>query len=97
MYIKFNHWIFKLPFIKNYDAMVLYPFLLFKHSYKNVSKQLYLHELTHVDQINRVGVFKFYTIYLWDYFTGLWKYRNHDKAYRNVRWEKEAYRKASLK
>jgi len=45
--------------------MVIYPFVLFKAKRKNVSEQLFRHELEHVYQVEELGWFSFYISYLW--------------------------------
>jgi hypothetical protein len=50
------------------------------------------HEVVHYRQIQKAGMFKFYTRYMWDYVKGLLKYRSHQAAYMNIGYEVEAYR-----
>ncbi len=47
--------------------------------------------MVHQKQMDKHGVFMFYCIYMKDYLINLIKYRNHDKAYENIPFEKEAY------
>ena len=47
------------------DAMVIYPYMLFKHNRKRVTEQLFRHELEHVYQVQRMGWLRFYVSYLW--------------------------------
>ena len=77
----------------NIEAITL-PFgVFFRRSVEATHEQTINHEMIHVRQIKSIGIISFYSTYLWDYLTGLLKYRSHDQAYRNIRFEKEAYEK----
>lgn len=54
-------------------------------------KELLKHELCHVYQIRNEGILKFYIKYLIGYLINLVKYRNHQKAYVNIKYERQAY------
>ena len=47
------------------DAMVIYPYMLFRQPKKKVTAKLFRHELEHVYQIQRMGWLRFYVSYLW--------------------------------
>ena len=49
------------------------------------------HEAEHLAQARRVGLTTFYATYLWDWCRGLVRTRSLDAAYRQIRWEVEAY------
>lgn len=51
---------------------------------------LVLHELVHVRQWKRLGIARFLRIYLTDYLRGRRSGLDHQAAYRNIRFEKEA-------
>ncbi|MFO1102026.1 MAG: hypothetical protein U1E20_03860 [Methylocystis sp.] len=89
--VRYRHWIFKLPLARNYRGMVVGRTILFKGDESEVSKTLFRHELIHQEQIDRHGVARFYFIYLRDYLTNLSRCRDHDAAYRNIPFEKEAF------
>jgi hypothetical protein len=89
--VRYRHWIFKLPFVRNYRGMVVGRTILFKGDKSEVSRTLFQHELIHQEQIDRHGVARFYVIYLRDYLSNLWRLRNHDAAYRNIPFEREAF------
>jgi len=89
--ICYNHWLFKLPFMRNYIGITLTSYLiLFKDSKDKISERLMKHELTHQLQVIKYGTIRFYIIYLTDYIKGLIKYKNHWEAYENIRFEIEA-------
>ena len=89
--IKYRHWAFRLPLLRRYDGMVLGRTILCKHVEGEIPPALLRHELIHLEQIERYGVVQFYLIYLRDYLANLCRFRNHDTAYRNIPFEKEAY------
>jgi hypothetical protein len=93
--VRYRHWIFKLPLARNYRGMVLGRTILFKGAESEVSQTLLRHELIHQEQIDRHGIARFYLIYLRDYFINLYRLRDHDAAYRNIPFEKEAFERES--
>jgi hypothetical protein len=88
---RYRHWIFKLPLVRRYRGIVLGRTILFRDRETEIPLSLLQHELVHLEQIDRVGVARFYLIYLHDYLANLRCFRNHDAAYRNIPFEKEAY------
>lgn len=75
------------------NGIVLYPFIFLAP--KDPDPILINHELIHMDQIKRLGVFKFYRNYLCEYWTYRKKGLTHDQAYRSISFEQEAYSNAS--
>lgn len=73
----------------NINAIVLYPVVLYADKYP--SPDVAIHEQVHLDQIKRIGAFKFYTQYLYEYLDGRRIGLNHYQAYRNISFEREAY------
>ena len=88
--IKYSHWAFRLPLLRNYSGIVVGRQIWFKHPKGKVSEALVRHELVHQEQMTRVSIPLFYLIYLRDYLKNLMHYRNHDKAYREIPFEIEA-------
>lgn len=71
--------------------MALYPFVLVKKiEFKN-DLVMMNHERIHLQQQKELLLAGFYIWYLLNYFLNILKYRNHDKAYRNIIFEKEAF------
>lgn len=94
MRMYFNSKVFKLPGMSNYDAITLLPLgIFFRQSLVQVDAHIINHEMIHVEQIKKLGVIRFYTLYVYYYAKNIWKYRNHDLAYRNIPFEIEAYEK----
>lgn len=84
------HWIIIVPFL-NVRGMTLFPFILLKDRGLASDKVIMNHEMIHLWQQTEMLVIPFYTIYLLHYFWNLCIYRDHDQAYRNIIFEREAY------
>lgn len=72
-------------------GMALFPFILVK--YEALKKDIIIinHERIHLRQQLELLIFPFYLLYLLNYLINLLRFRNHDLAYRNIIFEKEAY------
>ena len=70
--------------------MVVARTILFKNAKTEITPALLRHELAHLEQIDRYGITRFYIIYFSDYLANLWRLRDHDAAYRHIRFEREA-------
>lgn len=86
----------KAPIIvfKNLPAtgMAIFPFIILKNKGLKSSNVIINHEKIHLRQQLELLVLPFYVLYFIHYLINLIKYKNHDKAYRNIVFEKEAYR-----
>jgi hypothetical protein len=72
-------------------GMALFPFILVKRTkYKN-NKAFINHEKIHLVQQLELLILGFYVLYLLNYLVNLFKYKNHQKAYLNIIFEREAY------
>ncbi len=80
---------------KNYVGITLFPFIVLRSSVKKTNKLkkkiIVNHERIHLAQQREMFVLPFYMVYLANYLINLVRYRNHDKAYRNIVFEREAY------
>jgi hypothetical protein len=94
--VKYQHWIFKLPFVRRYRGMVVARTILFKDAKTEIAPALLRHELVHLEQIDRHGIIRFYLIYFRDYLANLWRLRDHDAAYRHIGFEREARERVRL-
>lgn len=76
---------------KGYKAITLFPFIILSEEKDKQDKILINHEKIHLQQQKELLIIFFYLWYglnfLWNYF----KYKNWDKAYRNIIFEREAY------
>lgn len=88
----YRHPAFRLPFLRRFSAMTLAPFwILYRQGPDDVNPITRRHEAEHLAQARRVGLLTFYGTYLWDWIRGLVRTRDLDAAYRQIRWEVEAY------
>lgn len=76
----------KLPKI---SGIALWPFILLKP--KKPGLIIINHEKIHLQQQLELLILPFYLWYLTEWFFLYLKYRDFDKAYRNISFEKEAY------
>ena len=80
---KLLSWFFRI------SAITLWPFIFIRKNHATPS--LINHEKIHIRQCNELLVIGQYILYSWDFLHGLMKYRSIKKAYRQVRFEQEAY------
>ena len=73
--------------------MALFPFILVNNKSLLTDAILINHERIHLKQQAELLVIPFYVLYLINYLINIAKYRNHDKAYLNIVFEREAYAK----
>ena len=73
-------------------GMALYPFILVNRNDLKNNKVLIRHERIHLKQQKELLVLPFYLIYLLCYLYNLCRLRNHNKAYMQIPFEREAYR-----
>ena len=71
------------------EGMALFPFVLIKN--RRPHGILLNHERIHLRQQLEMGFILFYIWYLTEYLLHLIRYRNHDRAYRAISFEREAY------
>lgn len=72
-------------------AMALFPIILIQKRKYLQDPVLLNHEAIHLRQQIELLILPFYIIYLANYFANLLIYRSHQKAYRNILFEREAY------
>jgi hypothetical protein len=75
---------------KGYSAMMLVWWLIVKEGYQ-VTQRLITHETIHSKQQKEMLVVPFFIWYGVEFLVRLIQYRNWDKAYRNISFEREAY------
>ena len=95
MIIKAN-WIFRY-LLKGYLGITLFPFILYTTKYMNGLSlpqdridKLLRHEKRHLKQQIVFLIIPFYLIYVANYLINLIKYKDHQKAYRNILFEIDA-------
>ena len=73
------------------SGITLFPFILLRKKELLYNKTLLNHEKIHLRQQIETLVIPFYIWYLSEYYIKYLKYRDADKAYRNISFEREAY------
>ena len=73
------------------SGMAIFPFVLIKYAKLEADRQIINHELIHLRQQIELLIIPFFMLYLLNYLFNLIRYRNHDRAYRNIIFEREAY------
>ena len=84
--------ILHVPFLPA-TGMALFPFILLKDVRLKKDKQIINHEQIHLRQQLELLIVPFYLLYLLNYLVNLIVYRNHHRAYLNIVFEREAYKK----
>jgi len=72
-------------------GIALFPFLLLKDKRSSLNSQLMNHEFIHFRQQLELLIIPFYILYFLNYLINLIRYHNHQEAYRNILFEREAY------
>lgn len=76
---------------RGFRGMTLYPFIFLRHARDKSNPVLIHHERIHLRQQLELLVLPFYILYLLEWFVKLCYYRDRNKAYRNLSFEREAY------
>jgi hypothetical protein len=76
---------------RGYTAMAVYPFILLNKESLRLQSTLINHERIHLRQQVELLIIPFFIWYGIEYLIRLATYRNHDRAYRNICFEREAY------
>jgi hypothetical protein len=80
----------------NLGGIALFPVIIINSKLtKERQKVLINHELIHIRQQLELMVIPFYIAYLFNYLLNRFKYKTHNEAYRNIIFEKEAFRHES--
>jgi hypothetical protein len=80
----------RIPFISR-KAIAFFPFVFFKERSLRHDEILMNHERIHLKQQLELLILPFYFLYLVNYLYNLITTGDHEKAYRNIIFEKEAY------
>lgn len=72
-------------------GMALFPFILLKDAAFKHDAVFMNHERIHLRQQLELLVLPFYILYLINYLFNLLRYKDHNKAYLNIVFEREAY------
>lgn len=77
-----------IPF-KGYKAITIYPFIFARHSISDITLN---HENIHGEQQKETLLIFFLLIYVLEYIIKLAITFNHDRTYKSISFEREAYR-----
>jgi len=88
--MKIPHFVITVPFM-SYHGMAIFPFICVKEHDYRYDQTLMNHEKIHLCQQLEMCIVPFYLLYVGHYLFNLLKYKNHDEAYRNICFEREAY------
>lgn len=73
------------------SGITLFPFILLRKKSDKGNHILINHEKIHIRQQLELLIIPFYIWYLSEYYLKYLQYRNAEKAYRNISFEREAY------
>ncbi len=73
------------------NGMALFPFILVKLEKSKYNEVIIRHEIIHLRQQLELLVLPFYFFYLANYLYNRSRFHNHDEAYLNIVFEREAY------
>lgn len=76
---------------KGYAGMTVFPFIFLKEKKYLNNIVTINHEKIHIRQQLELLVLPFYVLYFGNLFINLFRYKNFQKAYRNIIFEREAY------
>lgn len=74
-----------------YRGMAVFPFVIVKYNLDKGNKVFLNHEKIHLRQQLEMLVIPFFVWYFLEYLVRLIQYKNAEKAYRNISFEREAY------
>ncbi|MCB0452541.1 MAG: hypothetical protein KDC94_06520 [Aequorivita sp.] len=77
---------------KNYNGITLWPFVVIKHHSLKEDAVFLNHEKIHLRQQAELLLVFFYLFYGLEFLLRLIQYQNRHEAYRNISFEREAYR-----
>lgn len=78
--------------VKGFQAINLFGVIFARKEYKELTKRVLNHEAIHTAQMKELLYIPFYILYGIEYLINLIKYRDRHTAYKNISFEREAYR-----
>lgn len=75
---------------RGYNAITLFPFVFYND--RRLTERELRHETVHLWQQLALLVVLFYVLYVLFWIVGLVRWRNHDRAYHSIPFERSAYR-----
>lgn len=77
---------------RGYAGITIFPFVFLKAKVFKTNAVLINHEKIHLRQQLELLILPFYIFYVMEFFIRLIQYKNWQTAYRNISFEREAYR-----
>ncbi len=87
MFILVNRFLIR----KGFTGIALFPFIILRHKSLKENKVLINHEKIHLRQQLELLIVFFYFWYAIEFLVRLLQYKNKNRAYRNISFEREAY------
>ncbi len=76
---------------KRFKAIALFPFILIRDNFETNNLVLINHERIHLRQQLELLIIPFYVLYFIDYILKIILFKDKNKAYKNILFEREAY------
>lgn len=76
---------------KGYRGLTLFPFVIIRNFLDKENKVLLNHERIHIRQQLELLILPFFVLYFLEYLIRLVQFKDRNKAYRNISFEREAY------
>ena len=76
---------------KRFKAIALFPFIVIRDNFETNNLVLINHEKIHLRQQLELLIIPFYVLYFIDYILKIILFKDKNKAYKNILFEREAY------
>ena len=76
---------------KGFRGLTLFPFVIIRNFADKENKVLLNHEKIHIRQQLELLILPFFLLYFLEYLWRLVQFKDRNKAYRNISFEREAY------
>ena len=76
---------------KRFKAIALFPFILIRDNFETNNLVLINHEKIHLRQQLELLIIPFYALYFIDFILKIILFKDKNKAYKNILFEREAY------
>lgn len=87
--------VFKYLIPKGFRGLTLFPFVILRDFLDKENKVLLNHEKIHIRQQLELLILPFFLLYFLEYLIRLLQFKDRNKAYRNISFEREAYQNES--
>ena len=80
---------------KGFRGLTLFPFVILRDFLDKENKVLLNHEKIHIRQQLELLILPFFLLYFLEYLIRLLQFKDRNKAYRNISFERESYQNES--